>query len=85
MVIVHISKPFTEPPTGMDIYEYKEFDPKTTWYYKNVYLKEKEEEEELEPLSERKRKLNSTNQNHPSDKSNDQDLGRPVKRITIEN
>jgi len=36
MEIVYINKPLSEPPTGMDIFQYKEFDPKTTWYYINV-------------------------------------------------
>ena len=43
MEIVYIHRSFKEPPKGMDIYHYKEFDPKTTWYYNNVYLKEKEQ------------------------------------------
>lgn len=37
MTIVYITRPFTETPTGMDIYRFKEFDPKQTWYYKNRY------------------------------------------------
>lgn len=85
MEIVHISRSFTEKPTGMDVYQYKEFDPKSTWYYKNIFLKEKEEEEEIEPLSERKRKLKSTNQIESNDTSSDENQGRPSKRITIEN
>lgn len=43
MVIVNIERSFMEAPTGMDIYQYKQFDPKTTWYYKNVYLQEQQQ------------------------------------------
>ena len=86
MVIVHIERPFTEPPTGMDIYQYKEFDPKSTWFYKNVVLKEEEEKEELQPLNERKRKLQESKESTNQDQSNEEEIqGRPSKRITIEN
>lgn len=39
MTIIYINRPFTEAPTGMDIYRYKEFDPKETWFYKNRFAK----------------------------------------------
>lgn len=57
------------PPTEMEIFKFKEFDPKTTWYYQNVLLKNKNTEkdvdvieieddaDELIPLIERKRSL----------------------------
>lgn len=43
MEIVYITKPFNEKPIGMDLYTYKEFDPKCTWYYKNIILNQSKE------------------------------------------
>lgn len=88
MEIVYINRPLDKEPIGMDIYQYKEFDPKTTWYYKNVIKgnknnklkiidetnkiikKYREDIEDLEPLNEKKKRL---------DKENEK--GRPSKRI----
>lgn len=36
MNIVYLTKPLNIEPKGMEIYQYKKFDPKTTWYYNNV-------------------------------------------------
>ena len=37
MEIVYILKPLDVAPLGMEVFEYKQFDPTTTWYYNNVY------------------------------------------------
>ena len=71
---------FTEPK-GMDVFEYKEFDPKTTWYYKNIINKKDNEPDNTdeessddssdeECLSKRKKKLNNHNP-RPTKKTKD--------------
>lgn len=40
MVIVYIKKPLNVEPVGMEVFKYKEFDPKCTWYYKNIVMGE---------------------------------------------
>lgn len=78
MEIVYISRPFTVEPTGMDVYCYKKFDPKTTWYYQNIYLpKELERKEEEEKLSLRKQRI----QQH---QLKEKEKGRLAKRIRTE-
>ena len=44
MEIVYISKPLNIPPTGMELFKYKEFDPTSTWYYKNIVMNEIEKQ-----------------------------------------
>lgn len=101
MVYVNIGdRPLWQKPTGMEIYEYKEFDPKTTWYYKNVVepkLKKGNEDFELvededEPLILRKRRLRRTDNvgdyiplDNESEEKFENDKGRPIKRLRTEN
>lgn len=95
MVYVNIgNRPLWQKPTGMEIYEYKEFDPKTTWYYKNVVEPKLNKgnndyelvEDEDEPLILRKRRLRRTDNNEdylPTTESEDKfenEKGRPSKR-----
>lgn len=98
MVIVYINRPFTEPPKGMDIYEYREFDPKTTWYYKNIYFKEEQQKLEEGRLESRFVIIDETEKTIQEIKEKEDDEeplderkkrleeeGRPFKRIRIEN
>lgn len=77
MVYVNIgNRNLYTAPEGMDIYKYTEFDPKNTWYYKNVILP-KETTNENENVN-----------NHDDDNGDDNDeidQGRPNKRIRNEN
>lgn len=93
MEIITLTRPLYEPPVGMETFQLKEFDPKSTWYYNNVVLKQKDLEEEedinsnennddfdeLEPLSERKRRLSLEEEKFEEDK------GRPTKHSRTEN
>lgn len=82
MVYVNIgNRNLYTKPEGMDIFQYKEFDPKQTWYYKNVInptatttTNENEEEHHELVLANQ----NETTIIVPSD---DDDQGRPSKRI----
>lgn len=79
MVYVNIgNRNLYTKPEGMDIFQYKEFDPKQTWYYKNVInpttTNENEEEHHELVLANQ----NETTVIVPSD---DDDQGRPSKRI----
>lgn len=78
MEIVYINRPFTEKPVGMDVYTFKEFDPKTTWYYKNIYLpNEIDKMEEEEKLSDRKKRIQEF-------KEKENSKGRLEKRIRMQ-
>lgn len=91
MDIIVLKRNLYDPPVGMEVFELKEFDPKTTWYYNNVVLPKQQQEEEinstennddpeeLEPLSERKRRLSIEEEKFEEDK------GRPTKHSRTEN
>lgn len=92
MVYINIgTRPLWAKPTGNEIFTHREYDPKQTWYYKNVVepkLKEKivdeiseslsettSEIDEEEPLSEVKKRVMSE-----SEEKFEKDKGRPSKR-----
>ena len=81
MVYVNIGNRnlFTKPE-GMDIYQYKEFDPKTTWYYRNVvHPKEVQKQQEMNSTPQlQKRELEC------AEDTFNQEKGRPPKRIRNE-
>lgn len=90
MIYINIrNRSLFEEPKGMDIYKYKEFDPKETWYYKNIYNPSSEitenndnnnddDDDELMPLSERKRKLSISEQ---SKEKFEKDKGRLLQEL----
>lgn len=84
MVYINIgNRNLYEEPKGMDKFKYKLFDPKETWFYKNVIDKKEKEtgyesDDELEPLSERKRKLSLTEQGK---EKFEQDKGRLLQEL----
>ena len=45
MEIVYIHKPLKESPVGMETFQYKLFDPTTTWFYQNKILPQQQEKE----------------------------------------
>lgn len=59
MEIVYIHKPLHEPPVGMETFQYKLFDPTTTWYYKNKILPE---QQTLNDNDDHRDSLNKNNQ-----------------------
>ena len=75
MVYVNIgNRNLYTKPEGMDIYKFKEFDPKTTWYYKNVINATNENEN-----------VNNEEEDTLTANEDDPDQGRPNKRIRNEN
>ena len=78
MVYVNIgNRNLYTKPEGMDIYKFKEFDPKTTWYYKNVINN---------TTNENKIVNNEDNEDDTlTANEDDPDQGRPNKRIRNEN
>lgn len=92
MVYVNIgNRPLWKKPEGMDVFNYTEYDPKQTWYYKNVVEPEEQNHEEEEPLDQRKRRLQRTDT--PSEilglsdaeEKFEEDKGRPPKRTRRKN
>jgi hypothetical protein len=86
MVYVNIGNRnlFTKPE-GMDVFKYKEFDPKTTWYYRNVVhpkemVKATANESVPTPLQKQPDKEMTT----PAEDVFNEEKGRPPKRSRIE-
>lgn len=51
MEIVYLTRPLKEPPTGMDMFQYKEFDPKCTWWYQNVVSQNLEQPQPIKAIN----------------------------------
>lgn len=73
------NRPLYQKPEGIEIFEYKEFDPKTTWYYKNIVKPEMEKNKENETPN-----INTTNEKRKADEEFEKDKGRPAKRNRTE-
>lgn len=87
MVYINIgNRPLWKKPEGMDVFNYTEYDPKQTWYYKNVVEPKEQNKEEEEPLDQRKRRLQRTDTPSEvlglseSEEKFEEDKGRPPKR-----
>lgn len=51
MEIIYLTRPLKEPPTGMDTFQYKEFDPKCTWWYQNVISQNLEQPQPIKAIN----------------------------------
>lgn len=98
MVYVNIgNRNLYTKPEGMDIFQYKEFDPKQTWYYKNVINPTNQNTTEEINVQNDDDNDDDENNNHGIIVTTNQkkdltitlqdeiDQGRPSKRIRIEN
>ena len=82
MEIIYVNRPLYEPPIGMETFQLKEFDPKNTWYYKNVVLPKEQE------LEEPNDSMDNNDQEDQEEDDNDADELEPLnqrkRRLSIE-